>query len=218
MKKIIMLGLLFGLVLGGAFAATNVFACRGECPAPTPIIIDECDQDECITPTPTPIPEIIVCLDGEAELTIPKTRQAWARVLYSYPNAVIGECPEPEVTPTPTPTATPSATPEERHDNPGAPVCGDSVPANVANIFVDSGVLNDGKLEVRWLPSEPKGNKAHIRYSEVDGQWRYALLNTDNDGHEEIGGLTNGTHYWFQVAQVNGCAVGNYSRSFDPLP
>jgi hypothetical protein len=110
---------------------------------------------------------------------------------------------------------------EEHHDSPsspGAPTCGDSKPGEVANIYVDAGVANDGKLEVRWLPKEPVGSKAHIRYSEVDGEWRYSLLNTDNDGHEEIGELQNGTHYWFQVAQVNGCAVGDYSRSFDPTP
>lgn len=124
----------------------------------------------------------------------------------------------------PTPTPTPSPEPEKTvttQSQPGpasAPVCSDSVPGEVANIFVDTGTPNDGKLEVRWLPKEPKGSKAHIRYSEVDGEWKYSLLNTDNDGVEEIGSLVNGTHYWFQVAQVNGCAVGPYSRSFDPLP
>lgn len=129
--------------------------------------------------------------------------------------------PEEQPTPTPTPTETPAPQPEQPKSEPapaGAPVCTDGKPGGVANIFVDQGKPNDGKLEVRWLPEEPKGNKAHIRYSEVDGDWRYALLNTDNDGVESIGELQNGVHYWFQVAQVNGCAVGDYSRSFDPLP
>ena len=106
--------------------------------------------------------------------------------------------------------------------NPGAtqaPTCSDSVPGKVANIFVATGTPNDGKLEVKWLSDEPKGNKAHIRYTEGNGEnWQHALLNTDNDGNEVIGELKNGVHYNFQVAQVNGCAVGPWSKTYDPLP
>lgn len=146
------------------------------------------------------------------------------------PSPTVSPTPTPSVEPSPTPTETPRPTetpkPTEAPSQPSsntstasAPVCGDTVPGSVANIYVDRGVANDGKLEVRWLPAEPKANKAHIRYTDGQvGDWRYALLNTDNDGIEEIGGLVNGTHYWFQVAQVNNCSVGEWSQPFDPVP
>lgn len=171
-------------------------------PSPTPTA----------TPTPTVEPEPEYCQDENAT---------------NYKEE--GECEyEEDPTPTPTPTDQPTPTPEperkvETQSSGGgggasAPTCSDSKPGKVANIYVDPGKPNDGKLEVRWLPEEPKASKAHIRYSEVDGDWRYAKLDTENDGVEEIGDLKNGVHYWFQVAQVNGCAVGDYSRSFDPVP
>lgn len=131
----------------------------------------------------------------------------------------------PRVTPTPTsipqPTPTPTEAPKQESttSTPTTPVCEDWVPGGVSNIYVDRGVPNDGKLEVRWLSDDPKGNEAHIRYTDRDpGDWRYALLNTPNDGVETISGLENGVHYWFSVAQVNGCAVGSWSASYDPLP
>ncbi len=95
--------------------------------------------------------------------------------------------------------------------------CADSVPHETANIFVDSGVPNDNKLEVRWLPAEG-ASRAHIVYAEYGQPWSYALLDTENDGHEVIGGLKNGQNYYFQVAGVNGCAVGPWSTAFDPKP
>lgn len=132
------------------------------------------------------------------------------------------ECEEPEITPTPTeePCRENCGTPPTfAGSSTEAPICSDRVPGKVANIFVATGTPNDGKLEVRWLSDEPKGNKAHIRYTEGNGEnWNHALLNTDNDGIEVIGGLINGTHYNFQVVQVNGCAVGPWSSTYDPLP
>lgn len=141
--------------------------------------------------------------------------------------------PEPteEVTPTPTEEVTPEPTREptqaptaEHHEDAvltnnttNTPFCSEATPTRVEDIWVENPIQNDGKLTVRW-GTNPNYGKAHIRYSEIDGEWRYALLNTDNDGTEEISGLQNGVHYWFSVAYVNGCSVGTYSRSFDPLP
>jgi len=42
------------------------------------------------------VPTITVCLDGENERTIPRTTDAWNRVLYSYPEAKVGVCPTPK--------------------------------------------------------------------------------------------------------------------------
>jgi len=128
---------------------------------------------------------------------------------------------QPTPTVTPTPTASPSATPTPEvttvTNNASSPECHDTVPGEVANLNVDSGVIGDGKVIVQWsLPTN--ADKVHIRYSENDGDWRYGALDVPNTGSYEIGGLTNNTHYWFQAAGVNGCAVGPWSRSFDPLP
>ena len=132
--------------------------------------------------------------------------------------------PTPEVTPTPDPTPTPTDEPEEKKswaktEPAEAPVCEDSTPGGVANIYVDRGTPNDSCLEIRWLNDEPVADNAHIMYTDGNpGDWRFALLDTENDGVEEICGLQNGTHYWFTVAQVNGCAVGAWSDAYDPLP
>lgn len=145
------------------------------------------------------------------------------------PTPEITPTPEPTQSPEPTPTPEPTVTPEPRREtvvkvsNPPSLSnpdygCGDIKPGDVPGIFVAVGVPNDGKLEVRWWP--PSGaDKVHIRYTEYSSNdWHYALLNTPNDGKEVIGSLKNGTNYNFQVAGVNGCAVGNWSSIFDPKP
>lgn len=145
--------------------------------------------------------------------------------------------PSPEVTPSPTPTPSvspvPSPTPASTpcgsacepvipaKSVPTATVCRDAVPGEVANIYVDRGTSNDGKLEVRWLNASPNegAQHAHIVYTDTTpGDWKYALLNTPNDGTEVIGELKNNQHYWYSVALVNGCSVGNFSTAFDPVP
>lgn len=134
---------------------------------------------------------------------------------------------EPEVTPTPPEEPTEpkeeaggwSPEPEGNRSTTGEPgVCSDRIPADVANINVLTGTPNDGKVEVQW--SLPEGaNQVHIRFGKYsDEGYPHALLNTPNDGNEIIGELTNGTNYKFQVAGVNGCSVGSWSKMFDPLP
>lgn len=109
----------------------------------------------------------------------------------------------------------PSPTPEPPHENVVQQPAGqpqDCKNGSIGGIYVDGGVPNDNKVEVRWWPLKDF-DKVHIRYSEVDGDWRYSLLDTENDGHEEIGNLVNGVHYWFQVGRGE-C----WSQSFDPMP
>lgn len=128
---------------------------------------------------------------------------------------------EPTVTPTPTdtPRVTPTPTEEPKVESrsesgsASAPSCGDSKPEKVANINVVT-TGNKGELEVQW--SLPNSNSVHIEYG-LEQFAQHALLNTPNDGHEVIGGLASGKHYWFRVAGVNGCAVGDYSGWFDPI-
>lgn len=121
---------------------------------------------------------------------------------------------EPEVTPTPTeePKGTPPTFVGSSTEAPG--VCGDARPTRVANINVVSHGVK-GELEVQWaLPTG--GDRVHIEYG-LGQNAEHALLNTPNDGNEIIGGLNSGSHYWFRVAGVNGCAVGDYSGWFDPI-
>lgn len=141
--------------------------------------------------------------------------------------------PTPTETNTPTPTVTPIenvGTPEatiipqsnttttSSNDTPKSdPSCHTDLPEDTPHIWITNEVLGDNNLTVHWN-SNTKYDTVHIRYSEVDGEWRYALLDTKDDGQEEISYLKNNTHYWFQAAYVRGCAVGNYSQSFDPVP
>ncbi len=146
---------------------------------------------------------------------------------------ILTPTPTLELTPTITPTATPSATvtqtpcgdeckPKEvTKTQPAAGICTAGVPGNVGNIYVATGIPNDNKLEVRWSNASPNegAEKAHIMYTDgKPGDWRYALLDTNNDGTEVIGGLVNGKHYWFVVALVHECSVGSWSNAFDPTP
>lgn len=185
---------------------------KAVCPTPTP------------SPTATPTPQPTVT--PTVEPTITPSPTPTVEITPTPTVEPCDDCNEPTPTPTetprvtPTPTEVPQSTPselEQSSSSTATPSCPDLTPTQVKDIWVENPVQNDGKLTIRW-GTNPAYGKAHIRYSEVDGEWRYALLNTDNDGSEEIGGLKNGTHYWFQVAFVQNCAVGSYSSSFDPLP
>lgn len=96
-------------------------------------------------------------------------------------------------------------------------VCVNHGVGEVANINVVQGVPDDTVL-VQW--SLPTGaDKVHIIYGETSlGGWQHALLNTANDGNEEIHLLKKGVRYTFAVAGVSGCQVGKWSRSFTSLP
>lgn len=181
--------------------------------------------------------ELDILLEGEKECVFvtPTISPTVVPTSQPTPTELPDFCPEegyqpygpclPEVTPTPEePRVTPAEAPSTPHEDTvltnnttNTPSCSDLTPIRVTDIWVENPVQNDGALTVRW-GTNPNYNRVHIRYSEVDGEWRYALLNTDNDGTETISGLKNGVHYWFQVAYVNGCSVGAFSRSFDPLP
>lgn len=134
--------------------------------------------------------------------------------------------PTPSPTQEPEPTRTPEATPSpviDRIETPSSvgvstPSCPDQVPTKVEDVWVDTGVKNDGQITVFWGQNS-NYSKVHIVYTDAEpGNWRYALLDTDNDGSESIGGLQNGVHYWFAVQYVNGCAPGPLSDWVDPLP
>ena len=159
------------------------------------------------------VPTVLVCLDGDNELTIPRTTEAWDRVLFSYPDAYVGECkvPEPTPTPEPEPTVTPTEAPKsEPEDNTchtcsaTAPTCGETSPVKVAanpHVYRKGGVAI-----VKWFPTE--GNNVNIYYHENQNpENAHAVRDSDNDGYEEIGELGN-LDWTFGIQQSNGCAGG----------
>ena len=131
------------------------------------------------------------------------------------------DCPRDEEQPSPTPTDEPKDEPKgdnagdpDGPSTPTVPVCTDKVPGRVANINVVT-TGNTGELEVQWSIPEA-GNSAHIEYG-LEQYAQHALLNTPNDGNEVIKNLVSGNHYWFRVAGVSGCSVGEWSTWYDPL-
>lgn len=211
------LGLIMGSLVGLFIGSGNMPINKAEAKSMPPIVI----------PTMKPIPTIVPisyidchtfildqCFDATfVGKTCPKK---WFEGKCEAPEPTPEPTEEPEPTIIPEPTTEPVITPEPV-EGVSTPTCSDLMPIKVSDIWVENPVANDGKLTIRW-GTNPSYGEVHIRYSEIDGEWRYALLGTDNDGTEEIGALQNGVHYWFQVAYVNGCAVGEYSHSFDPLP
>lgn len=161
-------------------------------PTPTPT--------EEVTPTPTPTEEPTLTPDPCDQLEV---------------KSDVVEDVDPCVTPTPTEEpGQPGNPPTFAGSSTEAPTCSDVKPGIVANIFVKPTGAK-GELEIQWaLPSGAE--KAHIEYG-LEQSAQHALLNTANDGNEVVKDLVSGQHYWFRVAGVNGCAVGDFSGWYDPL-
>lgn len=95
--------------------------------------------------------------------------------------------------------------------------CKQTRPGAVAWLSAHQETANDGKVTIWWtLPTG--GDKVHIAYGEVGRAWEHAALNIDNTGSFTIGALKNGVAYYFNVAGVNGCAVGDYSFAVSAKP
>lgn len=193
-------------------------------PTPTPTPTSTPTPTPAVTPTPTATPTPVdVCPNDEGvqedeEECTPPDEDPCDQVEVAKFEEVVDPCvtptPTEEPTPTPEQPGTPGNPPTFAGSSTEAPSCGDVKPGKVANIFVKT-TGNSGELEVQW--ALPEGaNKAHIVYG-LDKVAQYALLGTDNDGNEVIKDLTSGQHYWFAVAGVNGCAVGDFSNWYDPL-
>lgn len=161
----------------------------------------------CGPQSPSPIPSVIPSPSPSIEPTSTPEPSESPRPSQS---------PEPTATPKPPESTNQPAPSDPPKSESKAPTCDKSKPGDVAGIFVDQGIPNDHKVEVRWWP--PSGaDKVHIRFAEYTQEgWPYSLLDTPNDGHEVIDMLKIKTNYRFQVAGVNGCTVGNWSVLFDP--
>lgn len=122
----------------------------------------------------------------------------------------IPEVPKEEPTP-----GLPGNSPTFAGSSTNAPgVCPISNIGDVANIYVKQ-TGNKEELEVQWSLPE-NADQVHIEYG-LQQSAEHALLNTPNDGNEVIRNLKSGEHYWFRVAGVRECGVGNYSNWFDPI-
>lgn len=142
------------------------------------------------TPTATPTPTIIEC-DGECEPT---------------PTPTVEVTPVPE---THNDVVTVSSTQNTSGD------CSALEPQPLNDIWYSDDVKGDGKLTLHW-GVDKQYSRAHIVYGLAPGDIRYSILNTENDGVEEIGGLDSHTTYWFSVGSVHECSVGDYMTWRDP--
>lgn len=146
---------------------------------------------------------MVVCLDGENELSIPKTREALQRVRYSYPEVEVGTCPAPE----PEPEPTPEPKVEEHHDDTTDHNSAGSAPSYCGNgeelkAPENPHVYRQGDVaEVKWIPTA--GDKVHIYYkvNGADG-WQFSTTRS-NTGSEFIEGLGS-LDISFAIQQENG--------------
>jgi hypothetical protein len=158
-------------------------------------------QSDCEEPVPT----VLVCLDGENELTIPRTQEAWDRVLYSWHDAYVGGCEVPEPTPIPTPVV---FEPGVAGGGGFTPVCyGRSHPI----IPWASATRTDGtNASINYVPTAGEGEPVNVVYSENPFEIIFNLGNhglrdwTPNNGNVQLHDLIAGQSYWYRMA--NGCS------------
>jgi hypothetical protein len=94
--------------------------------------------------------------------------------------------------------------------------CFDIAVPDVTWFDVATGEPEDNKLDLSW--SAEMGDKVEIKFSEDPEDLRWTII-TENDGHEQVGNLENGTHYWFTMRTINSdCAMSNWTPIVDPLP
>lgn len=93
------------------------------------------------------------------------------------------------------------------------PACSDTVPGDVPNFVVT--VKPEGML-LEWA-IVPGANSIHIRYGLTNGEWIYGALNIPNTGNYLVQGLVPNHAYWYEIAGVNKCAVGAWSKAVDPI-
>jgi hypothetical protein len=177
----------------------QVYDTLGDCNNPTPTL----SPTQTVTPSPTP---------HTCEINVEKIA-----VDCVTPTVTPKVTPTVELSPTITPTSAPSGNIEAHNEAKIAPGCSNLPPIQVKDVWYTDYQIIGGKaqLVLHW-GTNPSYGSAHIAYGENKGEWRYAVLNVANNGSFTIGELKPHQTYWFQVAYVNGCAVGNYSRPVDP--
>lgn len=170
------------------------------------------------------------CIEPTVEPTVePTLEPTIAPTEEPTPTVEPTTTPEPTVEPTvtPEPTREPEVTPEPQpltatQGNSGTGLvdnsCHDLKPAEMVQDlwytdYVVSG--NTASLVLHW-GTNPNYGSVNIVYGENIGQWSYAALNIPNNGQFTIGALKPHQTYWFQVAYVRGCAVGDFSHPVDP--
>ncbi len=177
-------------------------------------------EDRCIQESPTPTPTI------EITPTITPTIEVTPTVEIT-PTATPTLIVEPTVSPTVeikpavttevtiAPNAPSSSTSGSSNAHISNPSCDTPKPDKIAWSSVDSGVIGDGKFTINWtIPAGAK--RINIEYSEVKGQPQHGVV-TDNDGHEEVGGLKQ-VHYWYRLQAQDECATSDWSEWYDPMP
>lgn len=162
----------------------------------------------CAEPTVTPVPTVT---------TAPSATPTFTPSPTSIPEVTVTPRVTPEVTPTVTETPQRNDVVRLSTNTTSTPTCDILKPESINDVWLQPDASNNGTLVLRWGVND-KYSRVNVVYGLTPGDMRYSLLNTENDGVEEIKGLANGTHYWFSVANLDGCAVGDYEVWRDPLP
>lgn len=154
--------------------------------------------------------------DDENDNPCPTAQPTPTRV--PCPTAQPTVTPIPSVTPTqiPEPTPTPTDTPSENNDNggdgngenPGAPVCNNSTPAdpNLTSLII----MGNGQVKLQW-DSVTNATHYSIVYGPNSGDYQYGVANTGNSTNFTIGSLGSG-NYCFAIRAVNDCAPSGLSN------
>lgn len=97
---------------------------------------------------------------------------------------------------------------------PAGNVC--QVPGGVMGFNLDTGVVGDGAITLYW-DLVHAAESIQVFYGPDKDNLAFTT-SAENNGSLKIGGLTNGTHYWFQIRGDNSCGTGAKSELIDPLP
>ena len=160
------------------------------------------------------LPEtMVVCLDGENEKEIPKTREAWKRVLFSFPEAYIGECKDPEPEPEPEPEQ-PRVVPPSPHTD-GLSDGKNQQPAHRVCTIEHTAPINwyeNG--EFKWATDESV-EKFSIIFGPSPDELIYGIDNIPGDSRGIEINRPNWGQTWFQVQSwIDGCMFP--SETIDP--
>ncbi len=148
--------------------------------------------------------ELLVCLDGQNEQTVPNTEGIWDRIFYSYPNAYEGQCevptPDPEV-------EQPVEAPRPELTQATAPQCNDSTPLILPNnVHV---VRSGAEATVNFFTS---GSNANIYFKGVNApNWEHSVRDISVEGgyvSYTIHDLDPMLGYTFGIQAANSCAGG----------
>jgi uncharacterized repeat protein (TIGR03803 family) len=134
-----------------------------------------------------------------------------------FTNGTVSPSPTPTPTPTPAPNNSSSTSSSTNQATASPPGCNDVKPLGLADLFQMDRTSSTAKLY--FTPVKDHADRYHVIYGHNKGQELYGQISAEvshehNDGVQSItiNALDPKASYWFKVAPVNGCAVGDWSN------